>query len=144
MFNCAAGRDEHYKQKSLVCVGSARSVFATLGLPPLTACVLSRSTLLRLQVALLGNYLRRALGCVHFPDLATQDQVPRYSTKAQTRLGLRVVPFPGPSSSGHPVLGECTLPRYSASCHLPRPSCSVSWVCMGAPSQVCHVSSLES
>ena len=39
------------------------------GLSPLTACVLSWSTLLRLQVALQGNCLKWALGCVHFPDL---------------------------------------------------------------------------
>ena len=30
----------------------------------------------------------------------------RYSTKAQTRLGLRFVPFPGPNSSGDEVFGE--------------------------------------
>ena len=35
-------------------MGSAHSVFATLGLLPLTACVLSWSTPLRLQVALQG------------------------------------------------------------------------------------------
>ena len=34
LFNCAAGREEHWKQISLVCVGSAHSVWATLGLPP--------------------------------------------------------------------------------------------------------------
>ena len=39
---------------SLACVGSTRSVLATLGLSPLTACMLSLSTLLRLQVALQG------------------------------------------------------------------------------------------
>ena len=39
---------------SLACVGSARSVSATLGSPLLTACVLSQSTLLRFQVALQG------------------------------------------------------------------------------------------
>ena len=32
-------------------------------------CVLSQSTLLRLQVALQGNCLKRALSCVHFPGL---------------------------------------------------------------------------
>ena len=53
------------------CVGwSACSVWATLGLPPLTVCVFSQSTLLRLQVALQGNYLKQALGCVHFPGLS--------------------------------------------------------------------------
>ena len=30
------GREEHHKQTSLACVGRARSVWATLGLPPLT------------------------------------------------------------------------------------------------------------
>ena len=30
-----------------------------------------------------------------------------YSTKAQTRLGLRFVPFPGPSSTGDGVFGQC-------------------------------------
>ena len=44
---------------------SARSVWATLGLPPLVVCVLSRSTLLRLQVALQGNCLKWALGSMH-------------------------------------------------------------------------------
>ena len=39
-------------------MGSAHSVWATLGLPPLMACVLSWYTLLRLQVALEGNCLR--------------------------------------------------------------------------------------
>jgi len=69
LFSCAEGRGEHCKQISLVCVGSARSVWATLGLLLLTVCVLSRTTLLRLQVALQGNCLRQALGCMPFPDL---------------------------------------------------------------------------
>ena len=51
-FSCAMGREEHCKQISLSCVGCARSVSATLGLPPLMACVLFQSKLLRLQVAL--------------------------------------------------------------------------------------------
>ena len=70
MFNCAAGREEHCKQISLACVESAHTVWATLGLPLLTACVLFQSALLRLQVALLGKSLRRALGCMNFPSLS--------------------------------------------------------------------------
>ena len=54
LFSCVVGREEHCKQISLACVGSALSVRATLGLPLLTACVLSWSTLLRLQVSLQG------------------------------------------------------------------------------------------
>ena len=51
-FSRAVGRERRCKQITLAC---ARSVSATLGLPPLTACVLSLSTLLRLQVALLES-----------------------------------------------------------------------------------------
>ena len=69
MLNCAVGSEEHCIQISLACVGSACSVWVALGLPLLTVCVLSWSTLLRLQVALPWNCLRRALGCMHFPDL---------------------------------------------------------------------------
>ena len=36
---------------------------------PRSQIVLFRSTLLRLQVALQGNCLKQALGCVHFPGL---------------------------------------------------------------------------
>ena len=35
----------------------------------------------------------------------SQVQVLRYSTKAQTQLGMRFVPFPGLNSSGDQVLG---------------------------------------
>ena len=38
-FSCAMGREERFNQTSLACVGSARSVWAALGLPPLTVCV---------------------------------------------------------------------------------------------------------
>ena len=37
-------------------------------------------------------------------------QVLVYSTKAQTRLGLCFVPFPGPGSSGDQVIGKRTVP----------------------------------
>ena len=52
LFSHAVGRAGRCKQITLACVCS---VSATLGLPPLTACVLSLSTLLRLQVALRGT-----------------------------------------------------------------------------------------
>ena len=48
LFSRVVGREEHCKQISLVCVGSAHSVSASLGLLLLTVCVLSLSTLLRL------------------------------------------------------------------------------------------------
>ena len=57
----------------------------------------------------------------------------RFSTKAQTQLGLRFVPFPGLSSSGNQVLGEHALPRWGGACyHLPGPSHLVSCVRSGS------------
>ena len=125
------GREEHCKQISLACVGSAHSVWATQGLPPLMASVLSQSTLLRLQVALQGTYLKWALGCMHFPGLSCPGSgFLGYSTKAQTQLGLRFVPFPSPSSLGNQVLGEHTLPSCAVCLIYPLlcPSHLVSWV----------------
>ena len=138
MFICAAGREEHCKHKSLVYVGIAHSVWATLGLAPLTVCVLSWSTLLRLQVALKWNCLKWAQGCGHFPGLSCSGSGSWVRHKgAQIQLGLRFVPFPGPCSSGNQVLGEYTLPRCAVvlsrrSYHLPHPSCSLTWVCSGS------------
>ena len=45
-FICAVEREGHCKQISLACVGSARSVWATLGLPHLTGSTLSGSRVL--------------------------------------------------------------------------------------------------
>ena len=77
------------------CVGSAHSVWTTLGLPPLTVCVLSPSTLLRLQIALQGNCPKRALGFVHFPGLSCSGS------------GFQIL-HKGTNSVGHAF---CALPR---------------------------------
>ena len=63
---------------------------------------------------------------------APQVQVLGYSTKAQTRLGLRFVSFPGPSSSGDQVLGKRTLPGWGCVLWPPPSSPSVSWVLSGS------------
>ena len=96
-FTCSIvlGGEEHCKQISLACVGSVHRVWATLGLCLLLACVLSWSTLLRLQVALQGNCLRRAQGCLKFPGLSCSGSGSRVLHKG-TELG-------GP--------GFCALPR---------------------------------
>ena len=131
MFNCAAGREEHCKQISLVCVGSAHSVWATLGLPLLMACLLSWSTLLRLQVALQGNCLKQALGCMYFPGLSHSSSGSHIFHKGTDACIF--LPFSGSSSLGDQVLDKCTLPRWGgASYHCPRPSLSISWVLSGS------------
>ena len=114
LFSCALGREEHCKHISLVCVGSARSISATLGLSPLRACVLSQSTLHRLQVALQSG--------------PCTSQAPGPSSSGDQVLGERTLP----------------RWQASASYHLSSPSRSDSWVAAGAPiSSVLCVSSGE-
>ena len=67
MFSRAVGTEEHGKQISLACVGSASSVSATLGLPPLTAFLVYTVQALGCSA---GNCLRQTLGCVYFPGLS--------------------------------------------------------------------------
>ena len=94
MFSYAVGREKHCKQISLACVGSVHSVSATLGLPPLMTCVLSQSTLLRLQVVLQGNCLIRALGCVHFPGLSCSGSGSQVLHKGTDSVGPSFYAFP--------------------------------------------------
>ena len=126
MFSRAVGREGHHKQIPLACVGSTGSnVWATLGLPPLTACVLSPSTLLRLLAALQGAGLElRALP-------RPKPLKFRFSgTPQRSRLGWAcILCLPHQSSSGSQELDEHTLPRCSATSPLPSPSLS-SQVCL--------------
>ena len=114
-------------------------------LPLLTVCVLSQSTLLRFQVALRGNCLKWALGCMHFPGLSHSGSGSGTPQRHRQCWAGVFVPFPGPSSSGNQVLGECTLPRWAV--HLitsPVPAAQFPGCAEGVPSQVCHVSPLGS
>ena len=87
LFSSVGGWKGRCKQISLACVGSAHSVWATLGLPLLTTCVFSWSTLLRLQVALQGNCLKWALGSVHFPGLSHSGSGSRVLHKGTDLVG---------------------------------------------------------
>ena len=91
LFSRAVGREGCCKQITLV---SARSVPDTLGLAPLTAHntqALGRSA---------GNRLRPALGCMHLPGLSHSGSGTQVVLRGADSLGLRIVPFPGPSSLG--------------------------------------------
>ena len=88
--------------------------------------VLSRSTLLRIQVALQGYCPKQALPFMHFPGLRCSGSGSWVLHKAQIQLGLHFVPFPGPSSSGGQVLGKCTLPRCAVCLLTSLPGRSVS------------------
>ena len=123
------GREEHCKQISLACVGSARNVWTTVGLPQLMAPVLSQSTLLRLQVALKGNCPRRALSCVHFPGLSHTNSGSQVFYKGTDSVGPAFCALPRSEELRRPGTWRAYCPRWSVHLsHLPGPSHSVSWV----------------
>ena len=131
-------------QISLACVGSARSRWTTLGLPPLTACVLAWVYTLRLQGALQGHCLKWALHFVHFPGLSHSGS--RVLRKGTDLVGHAFSALPRPEQlrqyqalGEHPVpVGPCVL--------ITSPVLAAQFCrCTGrVPSQVCRVSPLGS
>ena len=120
----------HWRVWGAACVGSARSVWATLGLPPLTAfpvstaqapgcsagglskagfglCALPRSKLLRFRFSGSSQRYRLIWVCVLCPSQVWEAQVTR-------------------------CLASAHSPGGGASFHLPGPRCSVSWVRRGS------------
>ena len=129
LFSRAVGREEHCKQISLACVGSAHSVSVALGLPPLMACVLSQTTLLSLQVALQGNCLKQSLGFVHFPGLSHSGSGSQVLHKGTDLAGPAFCALPRSGQLRRSGAWQAhTAQVGSASYRLPHPSCSVSWV----------------
>ena len=126
------GREEYCKQISLACVGSARSVWATLGLSPLTVCVLSKSALLRLQVALQGNCLKQALCCMHFPGLSHSGLGSWVLHKGTDSVGPVFCALPRLEQLRRPGAWRAHTPQVRVSYRLPCPNCLVSWVRSGS------------
>ena len=108
LFSRAAGKEGRCRQISLACVGSPHSVPSALGLSPAHGCVLSPFTLLRLLAALQGA------GPVWLVL-----PVFGFSTKAQTRLGLRFVPSP-PEQLRQPGAWRARSPRVQRAFSPPR------------------------
>ena len=137
--------EEHCKQISLACVGSARSVWGTLGLLRLMACVLSQSTLLRLPIALQGNCLKWALGCVHLPGLSCSGSGSWVLHKGADSVGQAFYAFPRSEQLRRPGAWRAHSPQVGgASYHLPGPCHWVSQVCCESTvSSVPYVSSGE-
>ena len=129
MLSGAAGREGPCRQVSLACERSTRSVPATLGLPPLTAYVLSPSTLFRLQAALQG-----AGPELHVLPRPKPLRFRFLGTPQRRRLGWAcVLCLPGRSSSDNQELDKCTLPRCSGPSPLRGPSLSFQVRWSGAP-----------
>ena len=145
MFSCAVEKEEHCEQISLACVGSAHSVWTTLGLPQFMACVLSWSTPLRLQVALQVNCPKRALGFMHFPDLSCSGSGSQVLHKDIASVEHVFSVLSRSEQLRQPGAGECTVPGglciliTSLVLATQFPRCAAT-----APSQVCRVSPLGS
>ena len=100
------GREGHCRQMSLACVGSTLSVPATLGLPPLTECVLSRLHCSGSRLL----YRERTLCCIHFPGLSCSGSGFCVLHEDADWVGPVFSPFPGRRNSGSQELDERTLP----------------------------------
>ena len=109
-------------QISLVCVGSAPSAWATLSVPFLMACVLSQSTLLRLQVTLQGNCLKWALGCVHFSGLSCSGLGSRALRKGIHLVGLVLCALPRSEQLRRPGVWRAHSPQVERGILSPPPS----------------------
>ena len=107
MFSCVVGREEHCKQISLSCVGSAPSVWTHWVCHSSQQHVLYRSRLLRLQGALQGHCPKWALCFMHFPGLSCSGSGSWVVHKGTDLVGHAVVPVPGPT---HPSDHESTVP----------------------------------
>ena len=71
-----------------------------------------------------GNRPRPALGCMHFPGLSCSGSGTRVVLRGADSVGPAFVPFPGLSSSGDEMFGECGHCDLSPPC----PCRSVFWV----------------
>ena len=136
MFSCAVGREEYCKQIPLACVGSACSVWATLGLLPLITYVLSWSTRLRLQVALQGNCPKQALGFLHFPGLSHSGSVSWVLHKGTDSVGPAFCALPRSEQLRRPGTWRAHPCQVgSTSYHLPVPVLWFPGCAVGAPSR---------
>ena len=132
------GREEHCKYHWRV--WGVLAVSQPHCVCPCSWSVLSQSTLLRLQVALQGNCLKWALGCMHFSGLSCSSSGCQVLHKGAHSIGPAFCDLPRSKQLRQQVFGERTLPRNGVSVPATRfPGCAA-----GAPSQVCCVSLLGS
>ena len=137
------GRSLANKYHWHVYVGSAHSVWTTLGLPQLTVCVLSQSTLLRFKVALQGNCPKWPLGFVHFPGLSCSGSGSWVFHKGTESVGHAFCVLPRSEQLRQPGAWQVHCPRWSV--HLITsqvPAAHFLGCTARVPSQMCCVSPL--
>ena len=141
MFNCAEGREEHCIQLSLAYVGSAHSVWVTLGLPPLTEVVFPGLHCLGFRLLCWG-LSEAALGCVHFSDLCCSGSGSRVLHKGTDSVGPAFCASQAQAAQATKCLASAHSP---GEVHLITFLVPAAWFpgCAAA-SQVCRVSLLGS
>ena len=107
------GREEHCKQISLACVGSAHRVWPHWICPSSWWHVLSQSTLLRLQVSLQGCCPKRALHFVYFPGLSYSGSGSRVLHKGTDSVGHVFCALPRLEQRRHPDAWQAHCPRWA-------------------------------
>ena len=110
---------------------------------PCSWCVLSRSTLLRLQGALQGHCPKWVLCFVHFPSLSHSGSGSQVLHKGTDLVGHAFCALPTSKQLRQPAAWQVHCPRWTMCLNLPSPHHLVSRVCC-TPSQVCCVSPLGS
>ena len=119
------GREEHCKQVSLASVGSARSVWATLGLPPLTGMCAFLVYTVQVPGCSAGELSKVGPGLHAIPR--SKPLRFRFSgTPQRCRLGWACALCPSQVQAAQ--VTRCLVSAVAATYHLPRPCCLVFWV----------------
>ena len=148
LFSCTVGRKEHCKQILLLCVGSGHSLWTTLGLHPLTACIFSSLPCSASRLLCRGTFQSR-----HWICALPRSKLFRFRFHKGTQVlhkgtdlvGHVFCALPGSSSSGDQVLGEHTVPvGWCILITYPVQATRFPGCAVRVPSQVCRVSSLGS
>ena len=123
------GRNEHSKQIFLACMGSACSVWTTLGLPQLTVVCPFWVYTAQTQGCSLGHCPKQALRFVYFPGLSHSGSGSRVHRKGTDSVGHKLCAFPRSEQLRWPAAWWVHYPRWTVCLnHLPGPSCLVSRV----------------
>ena len=129
MFSCALRREEHCKQISLACVGSACSLGHTGFAPTHSVCAFPVYTA-QFPGCSAGNCLMRALVCMQFPGLSRSGSGSRVLHKGTDLVGPTFCALPRSEQLRLPGAWGAHSPQVGhASYHLPGPSHLVTWVC---------------
>ena len=148
MFSCVVGREEHCKQISLACVGSACSVYGPHWVCPSSwQCVLPLhcSSSRFLKPALQGCCPNWALRFMHFPGLSCSGSGSQVLHKGTDTVGPVFCALPSSEQLRQPCAWQAHLPRWAVSLnHHPLLATWFPGCAAGVPSQVCCVSPLGS